>query len=398
MPPPTPPPAPKPQPRPHASSNPSRRRISTGRRTGGGGIPGGIGGASPLRGAGGAGENTACTPRAPPTRAPRAALNGRALWRSAHIQNPAHDELAVAARLAPGGEHNPRAAAIGARRAAAAPLPRRKGRATVLRGQGGPQPAAEALRPRCAGAGWRGGAARAAARPARWRAAHGRARFRRRPPAAHRAEEAAAAGGADGMADLLSPLSVDGRRRVSTPLPRRASTATAAELFCPALVVFSGGTAFNSLAGHLRQLTTRVAHVLPVSDDGGSTAEIVRVLGGPAVGDIRSRCLRLADDHGGEVGAARDEGRSAAGWAGGCSALLPPSMRQRAGLGRFRAPLTAVQRRSSPARPSPAPAPRPPRRAPSSGCWRTACRTRARRRPRRSGTRSWRASTACGTA
>ncbi len=62
----------------------------------------------------------------------------------------------------------------------------------------------------------------------------------------------------------------------------------------PSLVVFSGGTAFNSVAGHMRQLTTRIAHVLPVSDDGGSTAEIVRVLGGPAVGDIRSRCLRLA--------------------------------------------------------------------------------------------------------
>ena len=53
--------------------------------------------------------------------------------------------------------------------------------------------------------------------------------------------------------------------------------------------------------GHLRQLTTKVAHVLPVSDDGGSTAEIVRVLGGPAVGDIRSRCLRLADDSNEEV-------------------------------------------------------------------------------------------------
>eukprot|EP00884_Botryococcus_braunii_P001839 jgi/Botrbrau1/11656/Bobra.168_2s0013.1 len=64
----------------------------------------------------------------------------------------------------------------------------------------------------------------------------------------------------------------------------------------PFLVVFSGGTAFNSIAGQLRNLTTRVAYVLPVSDDGGSTAEIVRVLGGPAVGDIRSRCLRLADD------------------------------------------------------------------------------------------------------
>ena len=32
-----------------------------------------------------------------------------------------------------------------------------------------------------------------------------------------------------------------------------------------------------------------------VSDDGGSTAEIVRVFGGPAVGDIRARCLRLSD-------------------------------------------------------------------------------------------------------
>lgn len=105
----------------------------------------------------------------------------------------------------------------------------------------------------------------------------------------------------------------------------------------PSLLVFSGGTAFNSVAGTgqlstetsclcnssgvyrtkhktsvtlitassnagtLRSFTTRVAHVLPVSDDGGSTAEIVRVLGGPAVGDIRSRCLRLADDSNTEV-------------------------------------------------------------------------------------------------
>ena len=131
------------------------------------------------------------------------------------------------------------------------------------------------------------------------------------------------------------------RRRASVPA-RRSSAATA-ELSCPALVVFSGGTAFNSLAGHLRQLTTRVAHVLPVSDDGGSTAEIVRVLGGPAVGDIRSRCLRLADDQGSEVGGGRRaavaqqlHGGSAgaaasAGWA---SAGRAPSLlaRRHAGL------------------------------------------------------------------
>ncbi|XP_027932261.1 uncharacterized protein YNL011C isoform X2 [Vigna unguiculata] len=63
----------------------------------------------------------------------------------------------------------------------------------------------------------------------------------------------------------------------------------------PALLVFSGGTAFNGVIEELKNFTDRVAHVLPVSDDGGSTAEIVRVLGGPAVGDIRSRCLRLSD-------------------------------------------------------------------------------------------------------
>ena len=63
----------------------------------------------------------------------------------------------------------------------------------------------------------------------------------------------------------------------------------------PSIVLFSGGTAMNSLAAALSSISPHIAHVLPVSDDGGSTAEIVRVLGGPAVGDIRSRCLRLSD-------------------------------------------------------------------------------------------------------
>ena len=43
-------------------------------------------------------------------------------------------------------------------------------------------------------------------------------------------------------------------------------------------------------------MTSEVSYVLPVSDDGGSTAEIIRVLGGPAIGDIRSRLVRLSDD------------------------------------------------------------------------------------------------------
>ncbi|GLJ11387.1 hypothetical protein SUGI_0155200 [Cryptomeria japonica] len=73
----------------------------------------------------------------------------------------------------------------------------------------------------------------------------------------------------------------------------------------PSMLVFSGGTAFNGVVEELKKVTTRVAHVLPVSDDGGSTAEIVRVLGGPAVGDIRSRCLRLSDERTSEALAVR---------------------------------------------------------------------------------------------
>ena len=52
-------------------------------------------------------------------------------------------------------------------------------------------------------------------------------------------------------------------------------------------------------------LTSRVARVILVSDDGGS-AEIVRVLGGPAVGDLRSRCLRLSDESTAEARAVKE--------------------------------------------------------------------------------------------
>mmetsp|Transcript_9640 Transcript_9640/g.35312 ORF Transcript_9640/g.35312 Transcript_9640/m.35312 type:complete len:570 (+) Transcript_9640:90-1799(+) len=108
---------------------------------------------------------------------------------------------------------------------------------------------------------------------------------------------------------LYSPASANSDASTQTPRfdfsvleshPHSGRTSSAIEACInaaigPELVVFSGGTAFNGVAKDLVQLTTRVTHVLPVSDDGGSTAEIVRVLGGPAVGDIRSRCLRLSD-------------------------------------------------------------------------------------------------------
>ncbi|WOL20455.1 hypothetical protein Cni_G29260 [Canna indica] len=110
-----------------------------------------------------------------------------------------------------------------------------------------------------------------------------------------------------------SPLSLPSPSAArSAPKPSTAAMAVAAHCSSspspsdqPSLLVFSGGTAFNGVVEELKKLTTRVAHVLPVSDDGGSTAEIVRVLGGPAVGDIRSRCLRLSDESTSEALAVR---------------------------------------------------------------------------------------------
>ncbi|KAF8640967.1 hypothetical protein AX17_000613 [Amanita inopinata Kibby_2008] len=54
-------------------------------------------------------------------------------------------------------------------------------------------------------------------------------------------------------------------------------------------IIVSGGTGGNAICPAF----TNASYVLPVSDDGGSSSEIVRVLGGPSIGDIRSRLIRL---------------------------------------------------------------------------------------------------------
>ncbi|EKM83681.1 hypothetical protein AGABI1DRAFT_32382 [Agaricus bisporus var. burnettii JB137-S8] len=54
-------------------------------------------------------------------------------------------------------------------------------------------------------------------------------------------------------------------------------------------LVISGGTGGNAICSAFGN----ACYVLPVSDDGGSSSEIIRVLGGPSVGDIRSRLVRL---------------------------------------------------------------------------------------------------------
>jgi hypothetical protein len=58
------------------------------------------------------------------------------------------------------------------------------------------------------------------------------------------------------------------------------------------LVVISGGSAANSLVGVFRDLVgdgrCPLSYVIPISDNGGSSSELIRVFGGPGIGDVRS--------------------------------------------------------------------------------------------------------------
>ena len=51
------------------------------------------------------------------------------------------------------------------------------------------------------------------------------------------------------------------------------------------IVVFSGGSAANSLVEIFNQLceanNTTLSYVIPISDNGGSSSELIRVFGGP---------------------------------------------------------------------------------------------------------------------
>ncbi|RCK65313.1 hypothetical protein Cantr_01440 [Candida viswanathii] len=65
------------------------------------------------------------------------------------------------------------------------------------------------------------------------------------------------------------------------------------------ITILSGGTATNELVPLFKRLSpnNNISYILPILDNGGSTSEIVRFIGGPAIGDIRSRLTRLIPSH-----------------------------------------------------------------------------------------------------
>ncbi|KAF1355858.1 UPF0052-domain-containing protein [Lizonia empirigonia] len=66
------------------------------------------------------------------------------------------------------------------------------------------------------------------------------------------------------------------------------------------IVVFSGGSAANNLVDVFKTVREDkrcpLSYVIPISDNGGSSSELIRVFGGPGIGDVRSRLVRLIPD------------------------------------------------------------------------------------------------------
>ncbi|KAJ4372657.1 hypothetical protein N0V86_008020 [Didymella sp. IMI 355093] len=75
---------------------------------------------------------------------------------------------------------------------------------------------------------------------------------------------------------------------------------TNATLKAKGIVVFSGGSAANNLVDVFNTVREDkrcpLSYVIPISDNGGSSSELIRVFGGPGIGDVRSRLVRLIPD------------------------------------------------------------------------------------------------------
>lgn len=67
----------------------------------------------------------------------------------------------------------------------------------------------------------------------------------------------------------------------TTPTPNRG------------IAVFSGGSAANNLVEVFDAVRDTkncpLSYIIPISDNGGSSSELIRIFGGPGIGDVRSK-------------------------------------------------------------------------------------------------------------
>ncbi len=85
-------------------------------------------------------------------------------------------------------------------------------------------------------------------------------------------------------------------RNVEIPDELRVARARALPNLGARMLFFSGGSALNETARELKTFTHNSAHLITPFDSGGSSQVLRRAFDMPAVGDLRSRLMALADE------------------------------------------------------------------------------------------------------
>ena len=85
-------------------------------------------------------------------------------------------------------------------------------------------------------------------------------------------------------------------RRAQVPDPLRIRRCQKTPELGPRLLFFSGGSALTGLSRILQHYTHNSIHLVTPFDSGGSSAKLREAFDMPAIGDLRSRLMALADD------------------------------------------------------------------------------------------------------
>ncbi|WP_028470522.1 GAK system CofD-like protein [Neptunomonas japonica] len=86
------------------------------------------------------------------------------------------------------------------------------------------------------------------------------------------------------------------QRQVSLPDPMRISRYYKSPELGPRILFFSGGSALKQTSRILKHYTHNSVHLVTAFDSGGSSAKLRSAFDMPAIGDLRSRLLALADE------------------------------------------------------------------------------------------------------
>lgn len=85
-------------------------------------------------------------------------------------------------------------------------------------------------------------------------------------------------------------------RELRLPDDLRVARAQSAPHLGPRILFFSGGSALNGISRRLKQYTFNSMHLITPFDSGGSSQTLRQAFDMPAVGDLRSRLMALADE------------------------------------------------------------------------------------------------------